>query len=40
MLPPEQLVDNSIFVKMDIEQSEFRVLPGLLKFEKYINGLA
>jgi len=39
MLPSDQLVENSIFVKMDIERSEFRVLPGLLKFEKYINGL-
>jgi hypothetical protein len=39
MIPPAQLLENSAFVKMDIEQSEFRVLPGLLKFGKYLTGL-
>jgi hypothetical protein len=35
-----EVPENSVFVKMDIEQFEFRVLPDLLKFERYINGLA
>ena len=34
-----EISENSLFVKMDIEQSEFRVLPDLLKLERYINGL-
>jgi len=32
--------EDSVFVKMDIEQSEFRVIPDLLRFERYINGMA
>jgi hypothetical protein len=39
MIPPDQLVENSVFVKMDIEQSEFRVLTDLVKFGKYLTGL-
>ena len=39
MIPADRLEENSVFVKMDIEQSEFRVLPSLLKFEKYLTGL-
>ena len=40
MIPQDQLdVENSVFVKMDIEQSEFRVFPDLLKFERCLNGL-
>jgi hypothetical protein len=39
MIPADQLVENSVFVKMDIEQSGFRVLPGLVKFGKYLTGL-
>jgi hypothetical protein len=38
MLPRQSLHDNSVFVKMDIEQSEYRVLPELLDFKEYING--
>ena len=34
-----EIPENSVFVKMDIEQSEFRVLPDLLNLERYINGL-
>ena len=36
MISPEKLPENSVFIKMDIEQSEFVVLPGLLKFQAYI----
>jgi hypothetical protein len=39
MIPREELAENTIFIKMDIEQSEFRVLPDLSKFEKYVNGM-
>ena len=39
MIPPDQLLENSVFMKMDIEQSEFRVLPELLEFEKYLSGM-
>jgi hypothetical protein len=40
MIPPDQLdVENSVFVKMDIEQSEFRVLPDLLRFDKCLGGM-
>lgn len=39
MISPEALRENSVFIKMDIEQSEFRVLPDLLRFEQYINGM-
>jgi len=34
-----EIPENSVFVKMDIEQYEFRVLPDLLKFSAYINSL-
>jgi hypothetical protein len=40
MLPPEILSGNSVFIKMDIEQSEFQVLPDLLRFQEYVNGVA
>jgi hypothetical protein len=39
MIPREELLQNSIFIKMDIDQSEFRVLPDLSKFEEYISGM-
>jgi hypothetical protein len=35
----DEIPENSVFVKMDIEQSEFRVLPDLQSFDRYINGL-
>jgi hypothetical protein len=35
----EPIHENSVFIKMDIEQSEFRVLPDLLRFRDYINGM-
>ncbi len=40
MISPENLPENSVFIKMDIEQSEFQVLPNLLKFQGSINGMA
>jgi hypothetical protein len=40
MISPEKLPENSVFIKMDIEQSEFQVLPDLLKFQESINGMA
>jgi len=40
MIPLEELPENSVFIKMDIEQSEFRVLPDLSKFQGYVNGMA
>lgn len=39
MIPREELLENSIFVKMDIELSEFRVLPQLAQFSKYVSGM-
>jgi hypothetical protein len=39
MISPAALPENSVFIKMDIEQSEFRVLPHLLKFQECINGM-
>lgn len=39
MIQRETLPENSVFVKMDIDRSEFRVLPDLLKFKDYINGM-
>jgi hypothetical protein len=39
MISREALPENSVFIKMDIEQSEFRVLPDLLRFEEYIAGM-
>jgi hypothetical protein len=39
LIEAAEIPENSVFVKMDIEQSEFRVIPDLLKFERYINGL-
>ncbi len=35
----EEIPENSVFVKMDIEVSEFRVLPDLLKYVKCVNAL-
>jgi hypothetical protein len=40
MIPQDNLSENSVFLKMDIEQSEFRVLPELSNFEPIINGMA
>jgi hypothetical protein len=40
MISREELLENSVFIKMDIEQSEFQVLPDLLTFEMYICGMA
>lgn len=39
LISPGKIPENSVFVKMDIEQSEFRILPDLLSLEHYINGL-
>lgn len=39
MLPCQGLGSNSVFIKMDIEQSEYRVLPELWNFKEYINGI-
>jgi hypothetical protein len=39
MLPRQGMGGNSVFIKMDIEQSEYRVLPELLDFKEYINGI-
>jgi hypothetical protein len=39
MIPSRELVENSVFLKMDIEQSEYRVLPDLAQFEQFVNGL-
>jgi len=38
LLGSDEIPANSVFVKMDIERSEFRVIPDLLKLEQYING--
>jgi hypothetical protein len=40
LISSDEIQENSVFVKMDIEQFEFRVLPDLLKFDRYIGGLA
>jgi hypothetical protein len=40
MISSEELPENSTFIKMDIEQSEFRVLPDILRFAKCISGMA
>lgn len=37
---PRPLRDNSVFLKMDIELSEFRILDDVLRFARYINGIA
>jgi hypothetical protein len=39
MMSPEKPQKNTVFIKMDIEQSEFRVLPNVLKFQDCINGI-
>ena len=39
LIPPGNLTESSVFIKMDIEQSEFRVLPDLFKFRNYVAGL-
>lgn len=39
MIPQDDLCGNSVFIKMDIEQSEFRVLPDVLKFQEFVNGM-
>lgn len=39
MVSQAGLPQNSVFIKMDIEGFEYRVLPDLPKFECYINGL-
>jgi hypothetical protein len=35
-----ELKENGVFIKMDIEQAEFRVLPELLAYCKYVSGMA
>ena len=39
LLSSADLPENSVFVKMDIEQDEFRVLPDLLAFADCVNGM-
>jgi len=39
LIPQDSLTENSVFIKMDIERSEFRVLPDLFKFREYVAGL-
>jgi hypothetical protein len=39
LVSSEEIPENSVFVKMDIEVSEFRVLPDLLKYVKCVNAL-
>jgi hypothetical protein len=39
LIGSEHVPDDSVFVKLDIEQSEFRVIPSLLSFTRYINCL-
>ena len=34
------LEENSVFMKMDIEQAEFRVLPEFSPYYKYVSGMA
>jgi len=38
LISQEEVPENSVFVKIDVEQSEFRVLPDLLNWDRYING--
>ena len=38
LIPSNKLTRDSVFIKMDIEQSEFRVLPDFLKFRDYLAG--
>jgi hypothetical protein len=35
-----ELKENGVFIKMDIEQAEFRVLPELSAYCKYVSGMA
>lgn len=39
LVPPRELLKDAAFVKMDIEQSEYRVLPQFLGFQQYVNGM-
>lgn len=39
LIPQDALTENSVFIKMDIEQSEYRALPELFRFRKYVSGL-
>jgi hypothetical protein len=39
LVSPKEIPENSVFVKMDIELSEFRVLPDLLQYQKYVNAM-
>lgn len=39
MISRQPLPENSVFIKMDIEGSEYRVIPPLRTFEEYINGM-
>lgn len=39
LISREEIRENSVFVKMDIEVSEYRVVPDVLNFEKYVNAL-
>jgi hypothetical protein len=38
LIPPEHLTENSVFIKIDIERSEFRVLPDVVRFQEYLSG--
>ena len=38
LMSPANPPENSVFVKIDIEQSEYRILPDVLLFQNYING--
>jgi hypothetical protein len=40
LIPRTELEENSVFIKMDIEQAEFRVLPELAEYYKYVSGMA
>ncbi len=40
MLQKDGIAKNSVFIKMDIEQSEFRILPDLEPFAEYVSGMA
>ena len=39
LISPAKPPENSVFVKIDIEQSEYRVLPAILSAQHYINGM-
>jgi hypothetical protein len=39
LISPAKPPENSVFVKIDIEQSEYRVLPAILAAQHYISGM-